>query len=90
MSNNATRPAKRKHTLVEGGFDSDSGEEREVDMGVIIDGRGRGRLNRTLHVSQTGHKHAQSLPVPPPDSTLSTSAATSQPSGMNTKRNQVC
>ena len=47
MPNNATRAGKRKRVVMEGGLDSDSGEERDVDIGVIVDGHGHSRVGRT-------------------------------------------
>ena len=90
MSNNATRARKRKRVVVEGGLDSDSGEERDVDIGVIVDGHGRSRTNRTLHISQTSRRRPQSLPPPPLNSFPSALPNTNHPSDEKSKRNQVC
>jgi hypothetical protein len=89
MSNNATRARKHKRVVVEGGLDSDSGEEWDVDIGVIVDGHGRSRTNQTLHISQTSCRHPQSLPPPPLNSLLSASPNINQPSDENSKRKQV-
>ena len=90
MFNNSTRTGKRKRIIVEGGIESDSGEERDVDIGVTVDGRGRSRVSRTLHIQQTSSKRPQSLPAPPSNSLPSASPSTSQPLGEKIKRKQVC
>ncbi len=91
MPNNATRAGKRKRVVMEGGLDSDSGEERDVDIGVIVDGHGHSRVGRTLHISNTGRKRPQSLPALPSNSSRSTVTlpSTNQPSDEKRNRNQV-
>jgi hypothetical protein len=89
MSYNATRARKRKRVVVEGGLDSDSGEERDVDIGVIIDGHGHSRTNRTLHISQNSRRRPQSLPPPLLNPLPSASPRTNHPSDKNSKRKQV-
>jgi len=54
---------KRKHVIVEGGFDSDSEEECDVDVGIAVDDQNRGQRTRDMHVSRTKRKRADSLPA---------------------------
>jgi hypothetical protein len=54
---------KRKHVIVEGGLDSDSEEECDIDIGIAIDDQNRGQRTRDIHVSRTKRKRADSLPA---------------------------
>lgn len=78
---------KRKHAGIEGRFDSDSDEELDVDVGMLVDGHGQARKTCTVHVSQIKRKHANSLP----GSLLKPAC---EPPGNNSslkeKRKQVC
>jgi hypothetical protein len=45
MFNNATWTGKRKCAIVKGGIDSDSGEKRDVNIWVTVDGQDRSRVS---------------------------------------------
>lgn len=61
---------KRKHVFTEGGFDSDSNEELDVDIGITVDNQGYATKSYHLHRQPTSSTSKTSDTTPGLDSNL--------------------
>jgi hypothetical protein len=88
MANNSPQSNKSKRVFCETGIDSDSDEERDVDVGIQLDNHGRATTNRHLLIEKTLLKRPKGAQMPP---SLRTpiAASSSPPPKQTEKKKQV-
>lgn len=64
---------KRKRVVCETGVDSDSGEERDIDVGILVNNHGHRRSSRQIHIERASSKHPNNTPLLQPAGTFSNS-----------------
>jgi hypothetical protein len=70
---------KRKSVVCETGIDSDSGEERDIDVGILVNNQGHRRSSRQIHIEQASANRLKSTPLLQPAATFSNSPSHSPP-----------
>lgn len=91
LSSVASNSKKRKNVFVEGGFDSDSEEEIDVDIGMTVNKQGYATSSRHLHIETTASKHTNRLsPLHSEHTEALKQPEASVPPEEKKKRKQVC
>jgi hypothetical protein len=82
--------SKHKRVVCETSLDSDSEDERDINVATVVDNKGRGTSSRNVHIEKAPLKRSKRESVEPVDKSADTAAFTEGDSlATQAKRKQV-
>jgi hypothetical protein len=89
MANNSPQSNKSKHVFCKTGIDSDSDEERDVDVGIQLDNNGHTTTNQHLLIEKTLLKWPKGAQMPPSLQTPIAASSSPPPKQMEKKKTGI-